>query len=83
MVGRTAFGPGQAQALAPSILETFDTQLTQAEVTERLHLLWLMRREVASQVPEIILLGEVRHEPPGAVLHKLLDLTELYTRDTD
>jgi len=27
-VARTAFGPGQAQMLAPSILETFDTQLT-------------------------------------------------------
>jgi len=42
-----------------------------------------MRREVASQVWEVILLGEVRHEPPGTVLHELLDLTELYTRDTD
>ena len=79
-VARTAFGPGQAQMLAPSILEIFDTQLTQAEVTERLHLLWMMRREVASQVRGVILLGEVRREPPGAVLHELLDLTELYTQ---
>jgi len=81
-VARTAFGPGQAQMLAPSIPESFDTQLTQAEVTERLQLLWMMRHEVASQVWEVILLGQVRHEPRGAVLHELLDLTELYTRDT-
>jgi len=81
-VACTAFGPGQAQTLAPSILET-DTQLTQAKVTERLHLLWMMRCEVASQVREIILLREVRREPPGTVLHELLDLTELYTWDTD
>ena len=82
-VSLTAFGPGQAQSLAPSILETFDTQLSHAEVVERLHLLWAMRREVASQVREILLLGEVRREPPGVILHELLDLTSLYTRDTD
>jgi len=82
-VALTAFGPGQSQTLAPSILETFDTQLTQAEVAERLHLLWAMRHEVAAQVRETLLLGEVCREPPGTVLHELLDLTVLYTRDTD
>jgi len=82
-VALTAFGHGQTQTLAPSILETFETQLTHAEVVERLHLLWAMRREVASQVREILLLGEVRREPPGVILHELLDLTSLYTRDTD
>jgi len=82
-VALTAFGPGQAQSLAPSILETFDTPLSHADVVERLHLLWAMRREVAAQVRETLLLGEVRREPPGAVLHELLDLTSLYTRDTD
>ena len=82
-VARTAFGPGQAQWLAPSILDSFDTQLMQAEVTKRLQLLWLMQCEVDSQVCEIVLLEQVRHEPPGALLHELLDLTELYTRDTD
>jgi len=82
-IARTAFGPGQAQMLAPSILDGFNTQLTQAEVTEHLQLLWMMWREVASQVSEIVLLGQVCHEPPGAVLHELLDLTDLYTRDTN
>jgi len=81
-VSLTAFGPGQAQSLAPSILETFETSLSYADVVERLHLLWAMRREVAAQVRETLLLGEVRREPPGAVLHELLDLTSLYTRDT-
>jgi len=82
-VALTAFGPGQAQSLAPSILETFDTSLSHADVVEHLHLLWAMRRKVAAQVRETLLLGELRREPPGAVLHELLDLTSLYTRDTD
>ena len=69
MVARTAFGPGQAQILAPSILESFETQLTQADVTERLQLLWMMRREVASQVREIILLGRcaMSHQVPSCM----------------
>ena len=57
--------------------------MSHAQVLECLHLLWAMRREVAAQVQETLLLGEVRREPPGAVLHELLDLTSLYTRDTD
>jgi len=83
MVALTAFGPGQAQSLALSILETFDTPLSHTDVVERLHLLWAMRRKVAAQVCETLLMGEVRREPPGVVLHELLDLTSLYTRDTD
>jgi len=82
-VARTAFGSGQAQRLAPSILENFDTPLMQMEITERLHLLWSMRHDVATQVRDIILLGQVRQEPPAIILNELLDLTELYTRDTN
>jgi len=82
-VARTAFRPGQAQRLAPSILGSFDTPLTQAEVIERLQLLWSMRRDVATQVRDVILLGQVRQDPPAVILNELLDLTELYTRDTN
>jgi len=69
--------------LVRSILETFDTPLSPADVAERMHLLWAMQREVAAQFREILLLGEVRREPPGVILHELLDLTSLYTRETD
>jgi len=81
-VARTAFGPGQVQRLAPSILENFDTKLSQADITERLHFLWSMRHDVATQVRDIILLGQVRQKPSAIILNDLLDLTELYTRDT-
>ena len=82
-IARTAFGPSQALRLAPSIIDNFDTDFSLADLIERLLLLWAMRRDVASQVREIILLGQVRQEPPVVILNELLDLTELYMRDTD
>jgi len=81
-IARSSFGPGQSQLLVPSILDGFATELTGAQVTERLQLLWLMRQEVATQVCDIILLGHARREPPGAVLLELLELAEQYTEDT-
>ena len=41
-----------------------------------------MRREVTTRVRDIILLGNARREPPGAVLLELLELAEQYTEDT-
>ena len=82
-IARSAFGYGQALRLATSTVDTFDTDFSVADIIERLLLLWLMRRDVASQVREIILLGQVRQEPPALILNELLDLTELYMRDTD
>ena len=66
----------------PSILDDFATKLTGAQVAKRLQLLWLMRREVATRVCDIILLGHARREPPGGVLLELLELAEQYTADT-
>ena len=82
-IARTAFTHDQAQRFAVSTAQTFDTDLTVAEMTERLALLMSMRHDVASQVREIILLGQARQEPPAVILNELLDLTELYMRDPD
>jgi len=82
-IARMAFTHGQAQRFAVSTVEIFDTDLTAADIMERLTLLMLMRHDVASQVREIILLGQVREEPPAVILNELLDLTELYMRDPD
>ena len=78
-IARSTFEPGQTQLLVPSILDGFATELTGTEVADRLQLLWLMRREVATQVRDIILLGQVRREPPGAVLLELLKLVSMKT----
>jgi len=82
-IARMAYGHGQALRLASSTVDTFDTDFTVTDLIERLLLLWMMRRDVASQVREIILLGQVRQEPPVVILNELLDLSELYMRDTD
>jgi len=71
-IARTAFTHGQAQRFAASTVDIFDTDLSAADIMERLMLLMLMRRDVTSQVREIIL-----------ILNELLDLTELYMRDAD
>ena len=81
-IARSSFGLGQAQLLVPSILDGFATELTGAQATERLQLLLLMRREVATLVCDIILLGQACREPPGVILLELLELAEQYTEDT-
>ena len=45
-------------------------------------LLWLMRRDVASQVWDILLLRQACREPAGLVLMEVLDLVEQYIEDT-
>ena len=51
------------------------------EVIDHLRLLWLMRREVANQIRNTILLGLTRREPAGMVLSELLELAEQYAED--
>jgi len=53
-VACSTFGVEEAQLLVPSILCNFETQLTSIELAERLQWLWLMRREIASQVRDVI-----------------------------
>ena len=71
----------EAQLLVPSILRNFGTHLTSTELAERLQWLWLMRRKVASQVRDIILLGRVRRQRPKVILRELLELAELLASD--
>jgi len=80
-VARSTLGVEEAQLLVPSILRNFETNLISTELAERLQWLWLMRREVASQVRDTILLGRVRRQRPEAVLRELLELAELLASD--
>jgi len=73
LIARSTFGLAQIQLLVPAILAGCATTLTHDEVVERLQLLWLMRREVASQVRDVILLGQARCEPASMVLSELLE----------
>jgi len=82
-VARSTFGVEEAQFLVPSILRNFETELTSTELAERLQWLWLMRREVASQVRDTILLGRIglRRQRPEAILRELFELAELLASD--
>jgi len=80
-VARSTLGMNEAQLLVPSILCNFETHLTSTELAERLQWLWLMRREVASQVRDTILLGRVPRQRPEAILRELLELAELLASD--
>ena len=81
MIARSTFGLAQLQTLVPAILAGCAAPFTHDEVVERLKLLWLIRREVATQVRGTILLGLARREPAGMVLSELLELAEQYAED--
>ena len=78
LIARSTFGLTQLQTLVPAILAGCTTPFTHNEVVEHLQLLWLMRREVATQIRGTILLGLARREPAGMVLSELLELAEQY-----
>jgi len=83
MIARSAFGPGQARQLVPALQNGFTTDLSDSELYERLRLLWQMRDDIAIHVRDIIILGQARCEPPGAVLLELLELAQQFATYTD
>ena len=83
MIAHSAYGRGRAEVLVPALLSGFETDLTNSEMLDRLRLLWLMRKEVATQVWAIIILGQARRTPPEAVLLELLGLAQQYRTYTN
>ena len=81
MIACAAFGRNQAGQLVPALLSGFDTDLSYSEIHDRLHLLWLMRKDVATVVRAIIVVGQARCKPPGEVLMELLDVAQQYMCD--
>ena len=75
LIARSTFGLAQLQLIVPAILAGCATSLTHDEVIDRLRLLWLMRREVANQIRNTILLGLTRRELAGMVL-SLIHISE-------
>ena len=82
LIARLTFGLARSQLLVSAIQIGFTTTLSHDEVAERLQLLWLMGRDVASQVRDVILLGQARRELAGMVLSELLELATQYTEGT-
>jgi len=78
-IARNAFGRGQAEQL----LNGFATDLSYWDIHERLHLLWLMRRDVATLVRAMIIVGQARCKLPGEILRDLLEMARQYASYTD
>ena len=78
MITRSTFSIGRSDMLVSAIHIGFTTSLSHEEVAERLQLLWLMGRESATQVRDVILLGQARREPAGMVLAELLEWAAPY-----
>jgi len=80
---RNTFGCGQTQQLVSAITDRFATVMSPDQLAERLQLSWLMRREVAIQIRDIILLGYARREPMNLILIELLELVEQCDEHTE
>ena len=79
MIACSTFGLARSDILVSAILIGFTTSLSREEIAECLQLLWLMGGESATQVRDVILLGQARREPAGMVLAELLEWAAPYT----
>jgi len=82
-IARNAYGRGQAGRLIPVLLDGVETELSYWDIHERLRLLWLMRKDVATLVQAIIIVGQARCKPPGDILRELLEMAQQYASYTD
>jgi len=82
-IARNAYGRGQAGQLVPALLSGFETDLSYSDIHDRLRLLWLMRKNVATLVRAIIVVGQAHCKPPGDVLRELLEMAQQYATYTD
>jgi len=65
-IARNAYGRGQAGQLVPALLSGFETELSYWDIHERLRLLWLMRKDVATLVWAMIIVGQAWGDIVGA-----------------
>ena len=78
MIARSTYGIGRSDMLVSAIMIGFTTSLSHEEVAARLQLPWLMGREYATHVWDVILLGQARREPASFVLAELLEWAAPY-----
>jgi len=79
MIAHSTFGIDRSDMLVSAIMIGFTTPMSHEEVAVHLQLLWLMGRESATQVRDVILLGQARREPASLVLAELLEWAAPYT----
>jgi len=62
-------------------LRTFATNLSAADLTERLEWLWLMRRDVATRASDAALRGRLLRRPDERTLSDVIRLLEMFAAD--
>jgi len=79
----SVFSRVDAQALVPTILRTFATSLSTADLTECLEWLWLMHRDVATRALDVALRGRLLRRPDECTLSEVIRLLEMFAADIE
>ena len=79
----SVFSRADAQALVPTLMSTYATGLSAADLTERLEWLWLMRRDVTLRALDVALRGRLLHRPDERTLSEVIRFLETFNADFD
>ena len=67
----------------PTLLNTYATNLSAADLAERLDWLRRMRRDVATRALDVAIRGRLLHRPDERTLSEVIRLLETYAADSD
>ena len=67
----------------PILLNTYATNLTAADLTERLNLVRRTRRDVAARVLDVAVRGRYLRRPDERTLSEVIRLLETFTAESD
>jgi len=81
LAASSVFSCEDAQSLVPTILRKFATNMSAAELSERLEWLWLMRRDVATRAHDAALRGRLLWQLDEHTLSELIRLLEMFAAD--
>ena len=71
------------RAIVPTLLSTYATNLSAADLTERLNWLRRMRRDVAARVLDVAVRGRLLHRPDERTLSEVIRLLETFAAESD
>jgi len=81
LAASSVFSCEDTQSLVPTILSTFVTTMSTAELTDHLEWLWLMRTDIATRTRDAALRGHLLRQPSERTLSELIRLLEIFAAD--
>jgi len=79
----SASSRAEMRAIVPTLLSTYATNLSAADLTERLNWLRRMRRDVAARVLDVAVRGRLLHRPDERTLSEVIRLLETFAAESD